>query len=327
MMEERCPEGGVFLPAQNLKFDEKQIRGLGEKSFSANVAQVINLLFDTKLDSWTVEFAIVRYPMKLENVSGRAVIAETWHNPSWKFDRLARGIEKAMLQSDQIRQTDWMVIASRIAVLFGVFGEMIREGSLDPEHPIDLAVASGDFSGVMAAVHAREWGLPIENIVVCSNENAAAWNLLLKGELRTEGNPISTSTPACDHVIPADLERLIFHNLGSAETMRFIAACDLGANYYLERFQINQIHKGIQVSVVSGNQVESAISNLYRTSGYIADPYTALCYSGLFDYRSRTGAARPAVIMADESPVHDLARIARCLGINPMELKKRIDKG
>ena len=327
LTEDRGPMGGFFLPMQMPKFDEKQIRALAEKSFAANVAEIINLLFGTELDSWTVEFAIGRYPVKLVPISGRATVAETWHNPAWRFERLARGIEKAILQSDNVEQTDWMVIAARIAVLFGIFGEMIRECSLDPDSPIDLALTSGNFSGVMAAVYAREWGLPIENIVVCSNENPAAWNLLHKGELRTEGVPVKTATPECDHVVPTDLERLIFHNLGAYETQRFVEVCSRGANYYLERYQIDQLRKGIQVSVASNSRMESSISNLHLTSDYIADPYTALCYSGLIDVRSRTGVVRPALIMSDESPVHCVGLIARCLGMNPADLKRRIDKG
>lgn len=326
MTENRGPEGGFYLPVLAPEFSPRQIEALGEKSFAANVAEIINLLLDTELDSWTVEFAIGRYPVKLKQLSARAMVAETWHNPVWRFERLVCGIEKAIRQSDNIQQTDWMVIAARIAVLFGIFGEMLRENLLSLDNPVDLVVPSGDFSGVMAALYGREWGLPIANIVVCSNENPAAWNLLHKGELRTEGAPIRTATPECDHVVPRDLERLIFHRLGAHETGRFLKICGAGANYYLERYQIDQLREGIHVSVVSGSRMEVTISNLHRNSGYIADPYTALCYSGLLDYRSRTGAARAALVLSEVSPVHHLELTARCLGFGTAELKDRIDR-
>lgn len=326
--ESRGPEGGFFLPMQMPKFDESQIRELGQRSFAANVAGIINLLFNTELDSWAVEFAIGRYPVKLVNVSGRAIIGETWHNPLWRFDRLVKGVEKAIRQSDQINQvpSDWLVIASRIAVLFGIFGEMLRDGMLSMDGPIDVAVASGNFSGVMAAWYAREWGLPIANIVCCCNENAAPWNLLHKGELRTDAAAVRTDTPACDYAVPTDLERLIFHTLGFHETLRYVETCRRGGNYYLERYQSDQLRKGIQVSVVSARRMESTIANLNMTSGYLADPYTALIYSGLIDYRSRTGAMQPALIISDESPVFSVKLIARCLDVTPEEIQERINK-
>lgn len=328
MLENRGPEGGFYLPLRMPKFDEAEIMALGENSFAGNVAQMINLMFNTELDSWAVEFAIGRYPVNLVNISGRAVVAETWHNPAWRFERLVRGVEKAIRQSDQISQTpsDWMVIAARVAVLFGVFGELIREGSVSPDSPIDIAVPSGNFSGVMAAWYGREWGLPIANIVCCCNENAAAWNLLHKGELRTDAVAVKTLTPACDYAVPTDLERLIYHTLGVQETNRFLEVCRRGGNYYLERYQADQLRRGIQVSVVSSSRMEATIANLYGTGSYIADPYTALVYSGLIDYRSRTGGGKTALIMSDESPAFSVGLVSRCLGMSVGELKKRINK-
>lgn len=328
LSEDRSPDGGFYIPARMPAFGKREINAMAERSFAANVASIINLLFDTELDSWAVEFAIGRYPVNLVTVSGRATIAETWHNPAWKFDRLVRGVEKAIRQSDQISPvpSDWLMIASRIAVLFGIFGELIREGEVSFDNVIDVAMPSGNFSGVMAAWYARHWGLPIGNIVCCSNENAAAWNLVRKGELRTDTPAIKTDTPACDCAVPADLERLIYHTLGISETRRFIETCYMGGNYYLERHQIDQLQEGIQVSVVSASRMEATVGNLLRNSNYIADPYTALVYSGLLDYRSRTGVGRNALIMSDESPAFSLGVLSRCLGMTPAELKKRIDK-
>ena len=170
LSEDRAPDGGFFVPMRLPLFDNRKIQELGKKNFSQNVAEIINLFFGTRLDSWSLEFAIGRYPVKIIPISSREVVAETWHNPAWKFERLARGIEKAILQSDKIspKASDWLMVASRIAVLFGVFGELLKDGS---EMPIDLAVPSEDFSGAMAAWYAREMGLPIGNILCCCNDN------------------------------------------------------------------------------------------------------------------------------------------------------------
>ena len=121
--ESRGPDGGFFVPVKMPFFDRSQIRELAKNSFSRNVAEILNLLFQTRLDSWAVEFGIGRHPVRLVDVNSRAVMAETWHNPSWNFDRLARSVEKMIRQSDQISPvpSDWLMIGSRIAVLFGIF--------------------------------------------------------------------------------------------------------------------------------------------------------------------------------------------------------------
>ena len=329
LTESRAPDGGFFTPMQLPVFSHKEIAQLGEKPFSRNVAEIVNLFFGSELDSWAIEFAIGRYPVKTVSVSGRTTIAETWHNPTWRFERLAKGVEKAIRQSDDISQTptDWLMIASRIAVLFGLFGELIHDGAVSRDEPMDLVVPCGNFAPVMAAWYAKQWGLPISTILVCCNENAAAWNLLHKGELRTDATLFNTDTPACDHVVPQDLERLIHAALGIREKERFLDCCTNKENYYLEKPQFDKLRAGISVSVVSGRRMESTIKTLYLTDGYISDPYTALCYSGLIDYRSRTGERRNALILSEESPAFSLGLISRSLGVSPAEVKKRIDKG
>lgn len=328
LAENRGPEGGFYLPMRMPKYDAAQIAALGEKTFSQNMAEMINLLFGTELDSWGLEFAIGRYPVKLVRLSAREMVAETWHNPIWRFERLAMGVEKAIRQSDQISQqpTDWLMIASRIAVLFGVFGELMCGGDVSADKPLDVAVPSGNFSAVMAAWYAREWGLPIGTILVCCNENGGVWNLLNKGEIRTDAVAAHTDTPACDYTVPTDLERLICATLGQAEALRFCEVCRRGGVYYLEKNQTERLQKGIQVSVVGSSRMESTIANLHRTIGYNADPYTALVYSGLADYRARSGGSGAALILSDESPAHSLDVVSRCLGMTTAELKKQIEK-
>lgn len=328
LTENRGPDGGFYLPMRMPHFDKSQISALADKSFARNVADVLNILFNTRLDAWAIEFGIGRYPVKLVSLSGRATVAETWHNPAWRFERLAKGVEKAIRQSDQVEQVpgDWLMIASRTAVLFGIFGELLHSGAVTADTPVDVVVPAGNFSAPMAAWYARSWGLPIATVVVCCNENGSLWNLLHKGELRTDAVASKTDTPACDYVVPPDLERLIFSTLGREETARFCETCRRGGTYYLEPAQLEHLRRGVYVSVVSRQRMESAIPNLYKTDGYIAEPYTALAYSGLCDYRSRTGGNRGALILSEESPAYSFALIARCMGMSPTELKKRLNQ-
>lgn len=323
----RGPEGGFFVPKNLMKYPLSEIKALGKKGFAQNVADVINLLFGTSLDNWSVEFAIGRYPVKLVNAGSRTLVAETWHNPAWKFERLARGIEKAIRQSDQIRQepSDWLVIASRMAVLFGIFGELIKAGAVSADSHMDVVVPTGDFSAPMACWYAREMGLPIANILTCCNENGGAWNLIHKGELRTDAAIAPTDTPLCDHAVPEGLERLIFSTLGLEHAVEFTECCRKNSNFYLEPHELQSLRQGLYASVVSRRQMESAVTSLYSSAGYLADPYTALCVAGIGLYRSKSGESRPALVISEESARFHLGVLARCLGTTAAELKNVID--
>lgn len=328
LSEDTAPDGGLYVPMQLPRYERKELLELAQRSFSQNAATVINGFFHTTLDSWAVEFAIGRYPVKLVNVGSREIVAETWHNPAWRFDRLARGVEKAIRQSDRVcpEPTDWVRIGSRIAVLFGVFGDLLQSGYVKPDAPIDVAVACGDFSAPMAMWYGREMGLPIGNIVVCCNENSSVWSLLHKGEIRTDAPAIQTETPLCDVTVPKDLERLIFSALGPDFVRQFRQVCQKGGFWYLEPPIQQKLRHGMEVAVVSRAKMESTILNLYKTSQYVCDPYTSLCYSGVGEYRSKTGQSRPVLLWSEEGPTHFKKMIARCMGIKLHEINELLDR-
>ena len=328
LSEDRGPDGGFFVPLKLPQPDRQQIRSLADKSFSQNVAETVNLFFSTKLDSWAIEFSIGRYPVKLIPISSRETVAETWHNPVWKFERLAKGIEKAIRQSDDVREmpSDWLMIASRIAVLFGLTGELMKQGRVSIAEPIDVALPCGDFSGPMAVWYAKQMGLPISTVLCCCNDNNGTWKLLHKGEIRTDVPAQTTMTPMCDQIAPADLERLIFAKLGIRSALAFADACTNRLGFRLDPEQLLKVREGLYVPVTGQKRLESAVNSLYRSCGYTADVYTALCYSGILDYRSITGEGRQIMILSEESPVYSAAYLSECLEITPKKLMELINQ-
>ena len=327
LSENRGPEGGFFVPVRMPYLDEKQISYMAEKSFSQNIAEILNMFFGVQMDGRNLELGIGRYPVKLLSLSGKVIVANTWHNPVYRFERLVSGVEKVIRQSDAINKTpsDWLMIAARIAVLVGVYGLLLQNGTLKKRQTVDIAVPSGNLSALMAAWYAKSMGLPVGVIVCSCNENNSLWSLFHKGELRTDAVAIRTRTPDCDFTMPNDLERLIFATLGREETYRFCETFRSGGLYFLEEEKLLKLRGGIHVSVVGERRVASTIPNLYKTTGLIADPYTALAYSGLVDYRAATGASNHALIVSEESPLFSLQFIAECMNIPPAELKSMIN--
>lgn len=324
LLENRAPDGGLYVPLHMPSFFPAEIDELKEKSMGQRIADVLNPLFGTRLDGWDVDFCIGRAPVRLVPVTRRVFLAESWHNPDWNFDWMVNClIEQIGQQEDgQKPVSDWFYIAVRSAVLFGIFGELMKEGIADRNKPVDVSVPSGDFSAAMAAWYARSWGLPIGNIVCCCNENSAPWDLIHMGELRTNSIAARTSAPDCDQIIPRDLERLVFACGGYEESLRFVQAVRKGGMYCSNDGAARNIRKGMFVSVVSGKRMESTIPNVYKTTSKILGPYTALAYSGLLDYRAKTGESRCAIVLSEKSPVYDSETVASAMGISVSELEK-----
>lgn len=324
MNQDRGSDGGLFVPFQMPKFDRDAILALRQKSFGQNVADVLNLFFSTRLTGWDVEACIGRYPVKLKSMNFRIVMAEVWRNVDWKFSRVVRSLAHLVHPDGDVigPATDWVEIAVRIAVLFGIYGELLREGS--PDRPLDVAVSNGNFAAPMAAWYARQMGLPVGTIICGCNENGAVWDLLHRGEMDTDALAVKTTTPECDHALPPDLERLICGVFGQEEANRFCWTCTEGGSYLLSDEQQRQLGQGMFAAVVSQARVETIIPSVYRTNQYILDPYAALAYGALSDYRARKGMGNTVLIFCEKNPICCAETVAKAMHITPAELKKRL---
>ena len=239
---------------------------------------------------------------------------------------MVRNLSEKLSAGPESVRGDWAGIGVRIAVLFGVFGELMRDGIAGPEKKVDISVVSGDFSGPISAWYAREWGLPIGNIVCACNENGSIWDLFHHGQLRTDQVAVETSTPEADIVLPAGLERLIHGCGGLTEVEKYLDVCRRGGVYSPEERVFARLRRGMYVSVVSGERVRSTIPSVYGTSAHLLSPYGALAYAGLLDYRAGTGESRYALVLEEKSPGCDMDTVAEALGISREELTRHMEK-
>ena len=323
LTQNRAPDGGLFVPFHSPAFSEAEIGALREKTFNQCVAELLNRMFATKLTSWDLDFTIGRYPVRVSRLRHRILMGECWHNPEWNIDRLLRMV-RLKLDAQAAGNGSWVEIGIRIAMLFGLYGELLRENILLPGDKFDISSVSAELAGPVSAWYAKQWGLPVENIIVCCNENNEFWNLICHGQFRTDTVSVSTTTPLADVILPENLERLIHGCGGDSEVERYLACCICGSMYSPSDSVLKKLRDGIFVSVISSHRMESILPGAYATHGYLMSPYTALAYGGLLDYRAKSGQLRHGLVLAERSPLCDVQTVCRCLDISEQELKKRL---
>lgn len=310
--EDRAADGGFYIPAEQIQFTRQEIASFAMKNPNQALAEILNLLFDQELTRWDVDFAAGRYPVRLSTMVRKITIAEMWHNVDWEFDRTVRNLAARIRGSRDISQPagDWAQIAVAIGVLFGLFGELMREGVAGEDKKVDIAVPSADFRLAMACFYAKSWGLPIGDIIICCNENNNLWNLIRHGEMRTALSLVETHTPQCDQVYPEDLERLIHLCGGEGECIRFCEAASAFRSFFPEDATLQKLQEGVYISVISQSRVENTISTTYKNHSYVFGPYSALCHAGLADYRSRMGMGNHALILSHRGALCDDGYVA-----------------
>lgn len=313
-----CAEdGGLFLPMQMPVLSKEYISALGNKTFGQNIADILNLFYQSRLDGVEVDFCIGRYVSKLTAMSHRVFIAEVWHNPDHDFSRIVRNLTSRLRgnQDTTDEPSNWAWISVRIAVVFALFGELCKRNVASVSTPIDVALPSGDFAGPMAMWYARQMGLPIANIVCACDENDAAWELLRNGEIS-----MNAAT-----VIPPNLERLVYATLGLEESRRFAKLMDNRSSYQLSAEDSENVGQGMVSAVISWKRRSEIIHGVYSASSYILDPGSAMAYGGLQHYRALAGETRPALILTERAPVRSAATVADAMGITEEMLRQRLN--
>lgn len=323
--ENRGSDGGLYIPFRDPMFTVEEIDHFSRMRFNECVANVLNTLFQTSVTGWDVDFCVGRNPVRLDKLSQKILLGECWHTPGGTFREMTQALSG--LINPEYKDAPygaWVEIALRIAVLFGIYGELYRSGMASAEKPFDVSVVAGDFSAPISAWYARKWGLPVGNIVCCCNENGNLWNLVCHGQLRTDGVAVPTETPEADIVVPEHLERLVFAACGEETVERYLQSVRTGSTWYLEEPQLSEFRRGLHVTVVGSHRMKDTVVSFFGTNRAVLSPYAALACAGLQDYRSRAGENRWGLVLSERSPECDAEVVAGALGIPVEKVKKYI---
>ena len=305
--------GGLFLPFRIPKISAESLQG---KSFCDTIAEVLNLLFSCRMSGKEVEFCVGRYPLQIQTGHQKIYIAQLWRNLDGSYEKMERRLAARICNcpQDEVKVTSWIAIGIRIAVLFGVFAQMLSQYADNIEEAWDIAVPAGDFRTAMAVAYCREMGLSVANLVCACDHDSVVWDFLHRGELRT---------CAVDPAI-TELERLIHTRLGVDEVLRYCDIRSKGGVYTLDPAQTKRLSDGTYAAVVSVDRLNNVISNVYRTSSCILDPVTAAAYGGLMDYRARSGESRRALLLADQNPMDFGTVVCDAVNMTAAELKQSL---
>lgn len=327
--QDRGPDGGFFVPMQMPVFNQNDILKLSRNGFGQNVADILNLFFGTKITAWDVDVAIGRRVFSSCPAGHRTLRVQLWDDIHGNFRAVLRSLAQLVSPdlSDRTPICNWLEIGIRIAIIFAMFGELMSAGEIRYEKGTDVAVSAGSFAMPMALWYARRMGLPIRTIICGCNENGIVWDLLHRGEATPGGVAMKTTTPEGDFAVPPDLERLLHGTLGHEEALHFWWCCTEGRTYVLSETNATAVSSGMFAAVVSMDRVATIIPSVYRTNRYILDPYGALSYGALSDYRARTGSVGTALLLTEASPVCASALVADYMHISQDELKRLLTEG
>ena len=303
-----APDGGLFLPMRFPKFSEEELRAIAELSFEGIIAHILNVFFSAGLSTWDVCLCGGRSTARITDLNAKTLMAELWHNSGDSFGHVCNGLYRRVFGGEpDMPPSEWFNIAVKIAVLFGIYGELYRQSFLPFGEQIDLSVPADDFSSPMAALYASKIGLPVGCVICNCIETQEVWNLLHRGSVSTLGLPKN---------LRAGLERLVLHRIGPDGIRRW----ENNRFFGTEPDELETLQNGLFCVVSGPDRIANALNSIYSTANRIVTPVSALCVVGLGDYRARTRGSSLTLILEEDSPVLFADQIEKATGISKKKL-------
>ena len=103
-----------------------------------------------------------------------------------------------------VNSINWARIMAQIVYYFS---SAISLGA--PDRPVSFTVPTGNFGDIFAGYAAKRMGLPIERLVIATNDNDILARTLENGIYETR-NVVETTSPSMDIQVSSNFERLLF---------------------------------------------------------------------------------------------------------------------
>ncbi len=157
--------------------------------------------------------------------------------------------------------------------------ELVRQEAVSMGEKVYLNVPSGNFGNVLGAFYAQKMGLPVEKLVVSSNENNVLTELIRTGayDMRNKAL-IATTSPAMDILKSSNVERVIYDLFGADRTKALMAELDANKVYQLTADELSKLQEFFVADYCTGDEGKNYIKKAFEEHGYLMDPHTATCF-------------------------------------------------
>ncbi len=217
------------------------------------------------------------------------------------------------LQLAGVNSINWARLVSQIVYYFTAG---VALGA--PHRPVSFSVPTGNFGDIFAGYAARQMGLPIAQLIVATNVNDILVRTIETGRYEPKG-VAATFSPSMDIQISSNFERLVFEIAGrdAARVNELMTSLSSQGSFALNQGEQASLRQLFQAARVDEDDTLAAIDELQRTTGYLADPHTAIGVAAAA--KVARDPAVPMISLATAHPAKFPDAVAKATGQPPAE--------
>ncbi len=185
-----------------------------------------------------------------------------------------------------------------------------------PDRAVSFTVPTGNFGDIYAGYVARKMGLPIERLIIATNENDILNRAFINGRYEIQ-DVRTTITPSMDIQISSNFERLLFDATGrDTDALRSM----MGSLQQLDSYDIPEkaqdfMRSRFDVGMATELETIQMMKSVHTNSSYLLDPHTAVA---LHVARKHISDDVPMITLATAHPSKFPAPVQKATGIHPV---------
>ncbi len=168
-----------------------------------------------------------------------------------------------------VNSINWARIIAQAVYYFYSYFKLGKE-------TISFSVPTGNFGDVFAGYLAKKMGLPIDKLIVATNENDILHRAISKGDYVSK-EVKETLSPSMDIQLASNFERLIYYvnNSNSEKTVEIMKKVKQNS-YQIEKKDLDIIQKDFLSESCNEQETLDIIKKNYEENNIILDPHTAV---------------------------------------------------
>ncbi|MDB2515520.1 threonine synthase [Candidatus Pelagibacter bacterium] len=185
---------------------------------------------------------------------------------------------------------------------------------LKKEQSINFSVPTGNFGDVYAGYLSKKMGLPINKLIVATNQNDILHRAISEGKYEAEAVS-ETISPSMDIQIASNFERLIYdlNNSDDKKTKEIMSKIKKEGKYIICKKDLEKINKDFLSASLNEEEIINVIKEVYKKHSVILDPHTAIGFGAL----KKVNSKGKNVVLATAHPCKFPDAIDRSINIKP----------
>jgi threonine synthase len=173
-----------------------------------------------------------------------------------------------------VNSINWVRILAQVVYYFYIYLSIVKKSEIGKL--LNFSVPTGNFGNVFAGYIAKKMGLPIDKLVIATNENDILKNFVNNGVYEIK-NVIKTYSPSMDITVASNFERYLYYLLdeNDKEVVKYMDKLKQISRIAVDKSLLEKVSEDFVAESTSNIETIDTIEKVFKKYNYIIDPHTA----------------------------------------------------